>query len=72
MLLAALGNAAGSLEVAALDSVAEGITFTSPRGAGKLEDRHVTQTIYLAQATANGYEVIESFDAIESSEACGE
>ncbi len=72
MLLAALGNAAGSLEVAALDSVAEGITFTSPRGAGKLEGRHVTQTIYLAQATANGYEVIESFDAIESSEACGE
>lgn len=70
MLLSALANKAGSFDVQAMDDVAEGITFESPRGAGKLEGRHVSQPVYLADGSSGSYEVIESFPAVTSSEYC--
>ena len=70
MLLAAIGNEAGSLEITEMDKVAEGIEFNSPRGAGRLEGRHTSQNIYLADGSSGEYEVIESFPPMKSSEAC--
>ena len=72
MLLAALANKAGSLEVEAIDAIAEGTSFTSPRGSGRLEGRHVSQNIYLANGTGGSFEVVETFGSIASTEACSE
>lgn len=69
-LLATLANAAGSLDVAAIEKVAEGTTFDSPRGTGTLTGRHVAQTIYLADGTGGSFEVVNSFDNVLSSEGC--
>lgn len=69
-LLATLANAAGSMDVAAIDAIAEGTSFTSPRGTGTLTGGHVAQTIYLANGTGGTFEVVTSFDNVPSSEAC--
>lgn len=70
MLLAALGNAAGSMEVAAMDAVADGTGFASPRGEAVLEGNHVAQTIYLADGTGGSYSVVASFDAVPHGVTC--
>ncbi len=70
MLLAKLGNSAGSLQVAELEKVAEGISFESPRGTGTLTGRHVAQTIYLANGTGGTFDITASFDSVASAEAC--
>ena len=54
----------------AIEEVAEGTTFESPRGMGTLTGRHVAQTIYLADGTGGSFEVINSFDNVPSSEGC--
>ena len=51
MLLTALANKAGSLDVKAMDAVAEGISYDSPRGAAILKGKHAAQTIYVADGT---------------------
>lgn len=70
MLLAALANKAGSLDVATMDAVAEGTTWTTPRGDNTLTGRHVAQTIYLADGSGGAFEIVASFDNVASSEAC--
>ncbi len=70
MLIAALANKAGSFDIKKLEAIAEGINFKSPRGAGKLEGRHVTQNIYLADGSSGTYKVIQKFPRVKSSEAC--
>lgn len=70
MLLSAIANKAGSLDVAAMDSVAEGTSFASPRGAAMLAGGHVAQTIYLADGTGGQFKVLGAFENIKSSEAC--
>ncbi|WP_202807077.1 substrate-binding domain-containing protein [Ruegeria pomeroyi] len=70
MLLAALANKAGSLDVAAMDAAAEGTSWTSPRGANVLTGRHMAQTIYLADGSGGAFEVVAAFDSVASSEAC--
>ena len=70
MLLDALAEKAGSLDVAAIDAAAEGLTWTSPRGNNTLTGRHVAQTIYLADGTSGAFEVVTSFDNVASSESC--
>ena len=69
-LLAKLGNAAGSMEVAAIEKIAEGTSFESPRGTGTLTGRHVAQTIYLANGTGGSFKVETLFENIASSEGC--
>ncbi|MEH6520768.1 substrate-binding domain-containing protein [Sulfitobacter sp.] len=70
MLLDALAEKAGSLDVAAMDAAAEGLTWSTPRGNNTLTGRHMAQTIYLADGTSGAFEVVTSFDNIASSEAC--
>lgn len=69
-LLAALGNKAGSLDVAAMDDAAEGTTWDTPRGSNTLVGRHVAQTIYLADGTGGAFDIVTSFDNVSSSDAC--
>ncbi len=70
LLLAALANKAGSLDVAAMDAAAEGTTWTSPRGDNTLTGRHMAQNIYLADGSGGAFNVVASFDSVASSEAC--
>lgn len=70
MLLAALANKAGSLDVAAMDAAAEGTTWSTPRGDNTLTGRHMAQTIYLAEGSGGAFQVVASFDNVASSEAC--
>ncbi len=70
MLLDALAEKAGSLDVAAMDSAAEGTTWSTPRGDNTMTGRHVAQTIYLADGTGGTFEIVASFDDVPSSEAC--
>lgn len=72
MLLSALANEAGSLDVDAMDAAAEGTTWTTPRGENTLTGRHVSQTIYLANGTGGTFDVVSSFENIVSSDACSE
>ncbi len=62
MLMAALGNAAGSLDAAAIAASADGTSFTSPRGSAVLDGNHVAQTIYLADGSSGAFEVVAQFD----------
>jgi len=70
MLLAALANKAGSLDVAAMDAAAEGTTWSTPRGDNTMMGRHMAQTIYLADGSGGAFNVVASFDNVASSEAC--
>ncbi|MFT7593375.1 MAG: urea transport system substrate-binding protein [Paracoccaceae bacterium] len=70
MLLAALANKAGSLDVAAMDAAAEGTTWSTPRGDNTLTGRHMAQTIYLADGSGGAFNIVTSFDNVASSEAC--
>ena len=72
MLLAALANKAGSLDVSAMDAAAEGTTWSTPRGENTLIGRHMAQTIYLADASNGAFNVVASFDKVASSEACSD
>ena len=72
MLLAALANKAGSLDVAAMDAAAEGIQYQSPRGPATMEGRHVSQTIYLADGTGGAFEIVKSFANVASTDACNQ
>ena len=70
ILLAALANKAGSLDVAAMDAAAEGTTWSTPRGDNTMIGRHMAQTIYLADGSSGAFSVVASFDSVPSSEAC--
>lgn len=70
MLLAALGNGAGSMDVAAIDAVADGTGFSSPRGDAVLDGNHVNQTVYLADGSGGSFGVIASFDNVAHGVSC--
>jgi urea transport system substrate-binding protein len=72
MLLAALANKAGSLDVAEMDAAAEGTTWSTPRGDNTLTGRHMAQTVYLAEATGGAFKITTSFNNVASSEACSD
>ena len=70
MLMAALGNAAGKLDVAAMTAVADGTSFASPRGEAVLDGNHVAQTIYLADGTGGSFAVVAQFDKVDHGVRC--
>ncbi len=70
MLMAALGNAAGSLDAAAVSEIADGTTFTSPRGAAMLDGNHVAQTIFLADGASGAFDVVANFDTVPHGVTC--
>lgn len=69
-LLATLANNAGSMDVAAIEGIAEGTSFESPRGKGTLTGKHVAQTIYLADGSGGSFNIVKSFADVPTSEGC--
>ncbi|TNC22206.1 substrate-binding domain-containing protein [Amycolatopsis alkalitolerans] len=57
-LLAALIEAACSVETAAIAGVADSVSYEGPRGRLRLEGGHVAQRIYLAEADAMDFTVV--------------
>lgn len=72
MLLDALAEKAGSLDVAAMDAAAEGTAWQTPRGDNTLVGRHMAQTIYLANGTGGTFRIEATFGDVASSEACAD
>ena len=70
VLLAAMGNAAGSMDAAAIAGVADGTSFSSPRGSATLDGNHVAQSVYLADGSSGSFEVVASFDSVPHGVAC--
>ena len=58
-LLTALMGRAGSVEVRPMTSVAEGLSYESPRGTVELRDRHLRQRVFLAVADGLSWDVIQ-------------
>lgn len=57
-LLAQLAAAAGTTDVGRMNGVAESITYEGPRGAVRVQDRHLVQRIYLARADGLEFDVL--------------
>ncbi len=70
MLLASIGNKAGSLQAEAVAAAADGATFASPRGAAVLTGNHVAQSIYLADGASGTFEVKAKFDNVPHGVEC--
>ncbi|WP_433306008.1 substrate-binding domain-containing protein [Actinoplanes sp. CA-030573] len=58
-LLHALALAAGTLDVAVVDAVAEGTRVQGGRGSFVMRDRHAQQPVYLARADGLDFDVID-------------
>lgn len=58
LLLAALISQAGSARTRDIEGVAESVTYESPRGRLRVQDGHVPQRIYLAEADAMDFTVV--------------
>jgi hypothetical protein len=58
-LLTELMRRAGSTEVPAMMSVADGLTYESPRGTVELRDRHLRQRVFLAVADGLTWDVVQ-------------
>ena len=70
MLMAALGNKAGSLDARDVAAAADGTVFASPRGAAVLDGNHVAQTIYLADGSSGGFRIVARFSAVPHGVNC--
>ena len=70
-LLAALAERAASLAPAEMDAAADGTSYDGPRGRATMQDRHVSQDIYLAEAAGAEFRVIETFANVGAGENCG-
>lgn len=68
--LQALATKAGSLDARAMDTAAEGVSYTGPRGAVTMNRRHVTRDIYLAEAKGADFEVVQTFKTVASGASC--
>ena len=70
-LLDALAERAGSLSPAEMDEAADGTSYDGPRGRATMQDRHVSQDIYLAAAAGVEFRVIETFPNVGAGNNCG-
>jgi urea transport system substrate-binding protein len=57
-LFAHLAGRAGSLDVAALEAVADQVSYEGPRGRVHVRDRHLQQQVYLARADGLDFDVV--------------
>lgn len=58
-LLTELMRRAGSVDVAPMTAVAEGLSYESPRGTVELRDRHLRQRVFLAAADGMVWDVLQ-------------
>lgn len=57
-LLAALAERAGGLDAGSMSSIADTVGYDGPRGAVRLQNRHLRQHIYLAEASGLDFEIV--------------
>jgi urea transport system substrate-binding protein len=62
-LLARLAKRAGSLDIARMSAVADSVAYDGPRGAVRVHDNHLMQSVYLAQATGLEFDVLAEISA---------
>ena len=70
-LLDALAEKAGSLSPDAMDAAADGTSYEGPRGRATMQDRHVSQDIYLAEAAGAEFRVLKTFPNVGAGDNCG-
>lgn len=70
LLLEAMAAAAGSLDPASTDKVAEGLGYDGPRGRIELHSRYAAKNMYLAQAKGDDFEVIATFENVPPGQSC--
>lgn len=70
LLFKAIAEKAGSLDVAAMEKAAEGVSYSGPRGDATLEQRHTTKDIYLAEANGVDFAVVETFGSVGAGDNC--
>jgi urea transport system substrate-binding protein len=70
MLLASMGNKAGSLNAEAIAAASDGAAFTSPRGDAVLAGNHAAQTVYLADGSSGTFEVKAKFNQVPAGVEC--
>jgi len=58
LLLKALAERAGSLDVRRMIATAEALTYTGPRGEVRIHDRHLEQRVYFAEADDLHFDVV--------------
>ncbi|TCK24812.1 substrate-binding domain-containing protein [Pseudonocardia endophytica] len=62
-LLERLAAAAGSMEVGSLVRASESLTYEGPRGAVRVQDRHLQQRIYMARADGLEFDVLHEINS---------
>lgn len=67
---AALINAAGSTEAAALMAASEGLRYQTATGTGVMQSRHVNKDMYLAECKGAEFEIVETFKQVAHGETC--
>ena len=67
---AALLEAAGSNDAAAVMAASEGLTYKTATGSGTMTNRHVNKDIYLAECKGTEFEIIETFKSVAHGESC--
>ena len=66
LLLAALIDRAGTLDVSAIGAAADSVSYEGPRGLLRLRGSHVRQRIYLARADGVEFDVVAQLDLHDS------
>lgn len=62
-LLERLAASAGSMDVESLARASESLTYEGPRGAVRLQDRHLQQRIYMARADGLEFDVLAEINS---------
>ena len=70
LMLEAVAQKAGSLQVAKLDAASEGVSYNGPRGTVTMQARHVEQDIYVASVDDKGFRVVKTFAHVGSGQSC--
>ena len=58
LLLKALAERAGGLDVRRMIATAEALTYAGPRGEVRIHDRHLEQRVYFAEADDLHFDVV--------------
>ncbi len=70
ILLQALVKKAESFSVGQIEKMAQGVSYTGPRGQATLEARHFAKDIYLAEAQGTTFNVLKTFSDVDSGQTC--
>jgi urea transport system substrate-binding protein len=70
LLLEAMAKKSGSMDPKKMETAAEGIRFSSPRGDTTMHQRHGKKDIYLAKAEGNGFKVVKVFKQVDAGKNC--